>query len=89
MVRACRSGDQSGGQGPLHFAIAIDPTNSGIVYVSGDNNFPNNGGFNAVTAFRVSGSTITNLTDVGTGPVNLSITHISGHAKFKTDLDIC
>ena len=22
-------------------------------------------------------------------PVSLSITHISGHAKFKTDLDIC
>ena len=22
-------------------------------------------------------------------PLKLSITHISGHAKFKTDLDIC
>ena len=59
-----------GGQAPANFAVAVDPNNPDLVYVSGDYNFFT--GLYAVAAFRVDASdnTITDLTDIGTGPVN-------------------
>ncbi len=58
-----------GGQVTPNFAIAIDPKNANLVYVSGDNNYFT--GYNTVAAYRVDASTntFTDLTDVG-GPVN-------------------
>ena len=74
-----------GGQAPVNIALAIDPTNSKVVYVAGDNNFDNNGGFNAVTAFRVNANnnTITSLTDdtgIATNTANGSTVHPDARA---------
>jgi autotransporter-associated beta strand protein len=74
-----------GGQAWINIALAIDPTNSKIVYVAGDNNFDNNGGINAVTAFRVNASnnTITSLTDdigIATNTANGSTVHPDARA---------
>lgn len=63
-----------GGQAPLHIALAIDPTSSNIVYVSGDNNFSSNGGINALAIARVNASTntVSAMSDDTGVPVNTS-----------------
>ncbi len=50
----------SGGQGIVNLAVAIDPSNTGVVYVAGDGT-----GVNpyTVSAFRVDASGVTPLTD--------------------------
>jgi hypothetical protein len=55
----------NGAQAPVNFAIAIDPTNKNLVYVSGDR--INNSPFTA-TAFRIDASalTMTSITDANT-----------------------
>ena len=64
----------AGNQAPINLAIAIDPNNSKFVYVSGDNNYPNNGGINAVAAVRINTQllTTTPLGDDTSVPTNTS-----------------
>ncbi|HEV2335952.1 MAG TPA: Hint domain-containing protein [Stellaceae bacterium] len=52
----------AGGQGVINFAIAIDPTHSGVVYVSGDRI---SGSPFTVTAYRVTTGGAVSLTDSG------------------------
>ncbi|MFB9262053.1 autotransporter domain-containing protein [Bradyrhizobium erythrophlei] len=61
-----------GGQAPVNIALAIDPTHSNIIYVSGDNNYGSNGGINALAIARVNASsnTITLMSDDNGTPVN-------------------
>jgi len=54
-----------GGQANTNFAIAIDPNNNRFVYVSGDNNYYNNGGINAVAAYRIDTNTPGVATSLG------------------------
>jgi autotransporter-associated beta strand protein len=63
-----------GNQAPVNLAVAIDPNNSKFVYVSGDNNFSNNGGINAVAAVRIDTQllTTTPLGDDTSVPTNTS-----------------
>jgi len=66
-----------GGQAPVNIALAIDPHSPNIIYVSGDNNYSTNGGFNALAISRVnasnpSGSQITAMSDDTATPVNTS-----------------
>lgn len=63
-----------GGQAPVNIALAIDPTSTNIIYVSGDNNYSNNGHINALAIARVNASTNTSSAmsdDAGT-PLNTS-----------------
>ena len=74
-----------GGQAPLNFSLAIDPTSSNLVYVMGDNNFSTNGGINALSIVRVNATTntATSLTDdngVPTNTGNGSTVHPDGRA---------
>lgn len=74
-----------GGQAPVNIALAIDPTSTNIVYVSGDNNYSNNGGINALAIARVNASTNTSSAmsdDAGTplNTANGSTTHPDSRA---------
>jgi len=62
------------GQAPINLALAIDPTSTNIVYVSGDNNFNTNGGINALAIVRVNSTTdtATRMSDDTSAPVNTS-----------------
>jgi autotransporter-associated beta strand protein len=62
------------GQAPINLALAIDPTSTNIVYVSGDNNFNTNGGINALAIVRVNATTntATRMSDDTSAPVNTS-----------------
>jgi autotransporter-associated beta strand protein len=71
-----------GGQGPLNVAIAIDPNNNKLVYVSGDNCFATCGNVNSVTAFRMdannpaaAGVSLTDPNGVPTNTGNGSTVH--------------
>lgn len=64
-----------GGQAPVNIALAIDPTSTNIIYVSGDNNFSAGNGFlNALAIARVNASTNTSsaMSDDAGVPVNTS-----------------
>ncbi|MFI4994651.1 MAG: autotransporter domain-containing protein [Hyphomicrobiales bacterium] len=72
-----------GGQAPVNIALAIDPTSTNLVYVEGDNNFNNNGGFNALNIMRVNATnnTATAMSDdlgVPTNTANGSFVHPDG-----------
>lgn len=76
-----------GGQAPVNIALAIDPTSTNIVYVSGDNNYSHNGGINALAIARVNASTNTSSAmsdDAGTAvnTSNGSTTHPDSRALF-------
>lgn len=76
-----------GGQAPVNVALAIDPTSTNIVYVSGDNNYSHNGGINALAIARVNASTNTSSAmsdDAGTAvnTSNGSTTHPDSRALF-------
>lgn len=63
-----------GGQAPVNIALAIDPTSSDIIYISGDNNYYINGGFNALAIARVNATsnTVSAMSDATGVPVNTS-----------------
>ncbi|WP_426418420.1 autotransporter domain-containing protein [Bradyrhizobium genosp. A] len=63
-----------GGQAPVNIALAIDPTSTNIIYVSGDNNYSNNGGINALAIARVNASNNTSsaMSDDNGTPLNTS-----------------
>lgn len=63
-----------GGQAPVNIALAIDPTSANIIYVSGDNNYGNNGGINALSIARVNASNNSSslMSDDNGTPVNTS-----------------
>ncbi len=63
-----------GGQAPVNIALAIDPTSSNIIYVSGDNNFSSNGGINALAIARVNATsnTVSAMSDDTGSSVNTS-----------------
>jgi fibronectin-binding autotransporter adhesin len=72
-----------GGQAPVNIALAIDPTSTNLVYVEGDNNFNNNGGFNALNIMRVNATnnTATAMSDdtgVPSNTANGSFVHPDG-----------
>jgi hypothetical protein len=71
-----------GGQAPINLAVAIDPTNTRFVYVSGDNNFSVNGGINAVAAYRVD---TTLLTATSLGDDNGVATNTSNGSTIHPD----
>jgi hypothetical protein len=64
----------TGGQAPINIALAIDPSSTNIVYVSGDNNYDHNGFINALAIKRINATnnTTTNITDDTATPVNTS-----------------
>ena len=66
-----------GGQAPVNFAIAIDPNNTNLVYVSGDRTLA---APNTVTAFRINANTlaVSSITDANTG--NGSTVHADARA---------
>ncbi|MBR0939430.1 autotransporter outer membrane beta-barrel domain-containing protein [Bradyrhizobium jicamae] len=72
-----------GGQAPVNIALAIDPNSPNLIYVMGDNNFSNNGGVNAIAAYRVNATNNTSqsLSDdngVPTNTANGSTIHPDG-----------